>query len=742
MGYLDVLLGTVATELGLVLRLDNHRHTLLRLADSKLGRVQTAILGRHTVEEDIQTICQLTNRNAHTTCTKVVRLLNQAGNLCSAEQTLQLTLLGSITLLHLTAALLERLGVVLLRRACCTTDTVATCTATEHQHNIARCGGLTANTVRLNCTHNCTYLHTLSGIAGVENLSHAGSRQTHLVTIRRVACRRFERDNPLGQLTLQGLSNGGIYVTCTRHTHRLVDITTSRQRVTDCTTQTGRSTTKGLNLGGVVVCLVLELQEVTLNLAINIYIDEDTASIVLLALLLVVERTNRREVARADSCQIHQAESFLSAAELCAQLLPQCHSLSERVTHCRGLNLDIGDVGGEGGVAAVVAPIGVEDAQLCLVGLATLIAEVLHNGTQIVGVHCQAPLRAESGKLLIALHLGKALQHRNGLLLCALAIVKAREVFLTRLHSVDVVVADALHILSRHARVEHQQTATLDSNLSRRLNQVNTVDCRSSTLVKLTGEILHSQHCTLCLGHLISHAVGHHLAEYTVAATLQQLVGEAEEVIDAEQTQRLDVERQISIELRTQTLSLHAEHLSFLYKYPSGFMILAHFILLYHGYCFNIGCLLCAEGIKLLSQLGVFEGQHLHCQQSSIFCTIDSHTSHGNTRRHLHHREERIQTLQATRLHRNTNHGQRSHRCHNTCKMCCATCACNNHLQATLACCSCPLGSQIGCTVRTDNSHLNLNAKTFKSIGGGHHNIQVTLGAHHNTYFHNSLYFA
>ena len=94
MGHFDILLGAVALELLFGTRFDHNGHTLLRLADRQLRRIQTAVLGRHAIEVNIQAVGQLADGYAHTARTEVVRLLDQARHFRTAEQPLQLALFG------------------------------------------------------------------------------------------------------------------------------------------------------------------------------------------------------------------------------------------------------------------------------------------------------------------------------------------------------------------------------------------------------------------------------------------------------------------------------------------------------------------------------------------------------------------------------------------------------------------------------------------------------------------------
>ena len=114
MRNLDILLTTEGYHRLHILLLNNYGHTLLRLRNSQLGSVQSVIFYRYSVKVDIQAICQFTDSHRDTSCAKVIRLLDKARYIASAEQVLNLALLRSISLLHLRATLLQRSGSVLL----------------------------------------------------------------------------------------------------------------------------------------------------------------------------------------------------------------------------------------------------------------------------------------------------------------------------------------------------------------------------------------------------------------------------------------------------------------------------------------------------------------------------------------------------------------------------------------------------------------------------------------------------
>ena len=91
-----------------ILGVYHYSHSFLRFGDRKLGSVKTRILLGYKVEIYGKTVGKLTDRNRNTAGTEVVTLLDKFGNLWTSEETLYLTFCGSVTLLNLCAACLDR----------------------------------------------------------------------------------------------------------------------------------------------------------------------------------------------------------------------------------------------------------------------------------------------------------------------------------------------------------------------------------------------------------------------------------------------------------------------------------------------------------------------------------------------------------------------------------------------------------------------------------------------------------
>ncbi len=525
-GHFDVLFGAIAFKTSAFGRRNHHGHALLRLADGELHRIQAAVFRGDAVEVDLQAVGQFADRHAHATRAKVVRFLDEPRHFRPAEEPLELALLGGIALLDFAAAGGQRGVRMAFRGTCGAADAVAARASAEQQDHVARRGAFAQHLGLRNGAHHCTDLHALGGIAFVEDLPHMRGCQADLIAIARIAGRRLARNHALRQLAVQGLGNGLPDVTGTRHAHRLVYIGTAREGVADGAAQAGGRTAERLDLRGVVVGLVLELQQPLLGLAVDIHVDDDAAGIVLFALLLVVQHALVLEVAGADGGQFHEAERFVVASELVADgfELAQIRlegGFDEGIVHA-----DVRQLGGEGRVAAVVAPVGVEDAQLRLGRVTALLTEVQHHLAQVVGVHGQAPVAAEGGEVGLG-HVGESIEGGQRPDSRGFLAGDDREVFLAALHGVDEIAAHGGHPLVGEVVVEDQQAAAADVHLRGGVDEVHAVQGRGGALVELARDELHGQVAAARQVEVIDHRVGHAFAEHRIAALLQQLVGKA-----------------------------------------------------------------------------------------------------------------------------------------------------------------------------------------------------------------------
>ena len=115
--------------------------------------------------------------------------------------------------------------------------------------------------------------------------------------------------------------------------------------------------------------------------------------------LHIVEKTFLAQVTRTDSCELHEAQWFLCATQLLADIVEHAQSALDLVFHEGVVDLDRLEDGGESGVTAVVRPVGIEDTEFGLGRVALLFLEIGDYLVQVVRVHRKSPLFAECRKI-------------------------------------------------------------------------------------------------------------------------------------------------------------------------------------------------------------------------------------------------------------------------------------------------------------------------------------------------------
>ena len=397
------------------------------------------------------------------------------------------------------------------------------------------------------------------------DLTHMGSGKTYLVAVTRIAGCGFAGDDLLRQFARKRLVHRCIDVAGTRHAHRLIDISSSGQRVTDGTAQTGTCTAKRLYLCRVVMGLVLELQKPFLCLSVHVHVNEDRAGIVLFAYLHIVQQTLLLEVTGTDSSQLHEAQRLLIATQLRTNMVKIFQFRFYIVFDERVLYLDIFKDSGERSVTAVVRPVGIEDTQLRLRRVAVLVREVVYHAFEVISVHRQSPLLAEVCVLLTR-HSGEACQRGQRFHFARQMVIQDAQVFLARLYSIDIIMTDARQVFIAQRVFEDKQAARTDVDIGIRVYQVHAVNGGRSALVELTGDVLHSQIALALQRQRIAYRVGYSLTENAVLTFLQQFIAEPEQVIHAQVAKLLKMQLQIFVQFAKQTLCLYAKSFPFLYK--------------------------------------------------------------------------------------------------------------------------------------------------------------------------------
>ena len=284
----------------------------------------------------------------------------------------------------------------------------------------------------------------------------------------------------------------------------------------------------------------------------------DAAGVVLLAHLHVVQLARLPQVACADRGHVHQVQPLLLAAEFRPHLQVEVQGPVDVFLDKGVLDADALQFGGEGGMAAVVAPVGVQDPQFGLVGVAPFAGEVVHHFLQVCGAHRQPHLPAPAFQFL-RLHRAEAFQHGNRLDGGLVGERKDGKVLLAGLHRIDIVFADLVQRFVGGVPVEDEQLGALDADLRRRVDQVDAVHGRGGPLVELPGQEFHGDVPGARKVDAVRDGVRHRFAEDAVAAFLQQFGGEPVEVIDVQQPERAELQLQVFAKLILEAAGLDLE---------------------------------------------------------------------------------------------------------------------------------------------------------------------------------------
>ena len=535
-GHLHVLAAAVGFELLPVSGPDHYRHPLLGLAYGEFGGVQSAVFHGHPVETDVQSGGELAYRDADSSGAEIVGFLYKPGDLGAAEQPLQLAFLGGVSFLHLASAGLDGAFGMLLGRTCRPSYSVTAGPSAEQQYHIARNRAFPAHVLRLDRSDHGAGLEPLGDIAGMIYLAHACGCKAYLVAVAGIACGGLAADDPLRKLSGKSRAHGGGDVAGSGDAHRLIYVRPAGQRVAYRPAETGGRPSERFYLGGMVMGLVLELQQPFLGGTVHIHVHVDAACVVLLALLQVVKQALLPEPAGAYCRQLHEAQALAVPAELMAYM-PELLELrlylrtNERIVHGNLLKL-----GRKGGMAAVVAPIGVQYAQLRLGGIALLAPEILHDLGKVFRAHGEPPPAAEC-RVFLRLHVNEAFEGGQGLHVHLVVRLQHRQVLGPRLDGIDEIAPYPGEVFAGEVVIEYQQPRAAYLDIRTRVYQVHAVDRGRRALVELAGDVLHRKIFPALEAAAVGHRVGHYLAEDGIAAFLQQLVGEAEEVVDIEQPQ-------------------------------------------------------------------------------------------------------------------------------------------------------------------------------------------------------------
>ena len=230
------------------------------------------------------------------------------------------------------------------------------------------------------------------------DLIHLTGSQTDLVAVGGITGGGSGHQLALGQLAGQSLAHRHQRVTGTGHTHGLIDVAAAGQRVTDGTADAGGCAAEGLDLRGMIVGLVLEQQQPRLSDAVHGDVHLYRAGVDLLALVQLGQLPRGLQVLDGDGRQIHQADGLLAAAKG----IPDFQIVLVGLLQQGVLKGHVVENGAEGGVAAVIGPVGVNHADFRDGGVAAFFPEIGLAEDDVVQIHGKAVVSDKVRQLVTA----------------------------------------------------------------------------------------------------------------------------------------------------------------------------------------------------------------------------------------------------------------------------------------------------------------------------------------------------
>ena len=253
--------------------------------------------------------------------------------------------------------------------------------------------------------------------------------------------------------------------------------------------------------------LILKIDEPLLFLSVHIHRHHDAAGVDLIGLLLILEFTLRFQFLHSQQGQIHEADKFIVPSFV--QNLPVLQVFFVSIFYGFPVialpELHMLQFRGEGGVAAVVGPVGVQHPDLRHGRISFLLpAEILLDVLEVTEGHGQIQGIIELFQLRF-LHLCETLKgfhifrlrkiHHQGLRLL--------QPGLPGIHRVDAVLLDGGQLAVIHLPLDDVGGGGTDDGLLILLQKLDALHRGVRSLVKLTGQVFHGEYPGTLLGRKI-----------------------------------------------------------------------------------------------------------------------------------------------------------------------------------------------------------------------------------------------
>ena len=343
----------------------HYGHAFLRLGDGELRAVESLVLLGDFVEVDGKAVRELPDGDADAARAEVVAALDQAHHVRVAEQALDLALGGRVALLDFRAADLDGLLRVGFGRTRCPAAAVASGGSAEQDDDVAGPRLFAHHVFLRRRADDRADFHALRHIAGVVKLRHLPGRKADLVAIGTVPVRGTRRDLARRQLAFQRFFKRNARIAGTGDPHGLVNVRSAGKRVADCPAEAGRRAAERFNFRRVVVRFVLEFHKPFLRLAVHCDGHFDGARVDLLAQVEVGDLAAFAQQLHADNGHVHQRYGTVRlSVDFLTRVVVRLKCAFNGTADSRFFHFDFIQTGQKRRVAAVVAPIGVDDAKL------------------------------------------------------------------------------------------------------------------------------------------------------------------------------------------------------------------------------------------------------------------------------------------------------------------------------------------------------------------------------------------
>ena len=395
--------------------------------------------------------------------------------------------------------------------------------------------GFTADMVGRGRAYDGADFHALGHIARMVDFIDLTGRQTDLVAVRGVSSGCSGDDLTLGELALECFGNRDARVAGAGHAHRLIHIGAARQRVADASADAGGCAAERFDFGRMVVGFVLEQEQPILVLAVHIDLHFNGAGVDFLGFVQVLENAVLLKPLGTDRAHIHEAYRLAVAPELMAH----GQILVERGLDHGVIDIDFVKLRAEGGVTAVVGPVGVDHLDLGDGRFAVFTVEILLAYFRIRQIHRETalvdePLEAfvvqlvESGddldlRRLGDLHFECVLRFQGGF---------------AGFDRVDYVLFDLLDGLLVQIALQRVDLGAAHSRAFALADQLDAFARRIGALVELSGQEFDSEHGTTAeIRHIHAGVVHLRFAEHGCDGLIEQVLADIFDIVPVDDTQ-------------------------------------------------------------------------------------------------------------------------------------------------------------------------------------------------------------